>query len=343
MIILPAFLLQTALSLVGGAICAAVASRRRTFLLTTLGAFLLAYLAVGLYSWMELVDVRRQTPVDSMADRLAYENRSLPRAAAPPANAAAGLISLRSNWETLFEPGEPGDSRLLAYRNRTRALQMLHENQVSLFVNSPGFGIARTIGPKLEDILLPEAPPIPLGQAPAVYPPESEATFFTGEIAAVAAEWHEEIKLLHTFGMLDFVHQKGFGYIKDRQHVYGFQSHRFSRPLALYGYQSSWRVRTLELVSLLKYKQPAVYLSKNLPRMNELRDAPTRALNGFESAALPRLERGDDLIIHSTRGRIRALGAVRATQNCLSCHEGKRGTLLGAFSYRFDPAECVNR
>ena len=97
----------------------------------------------------------------------------------------------------------------------------------------------------------------------------------------------------------------------------------------------SWRFRNLELVSLLKHDEPRVYLSKNLPRMGELRNAPTRPLDAFEAAALPRLAK-DDLVVHSTDERLRVLGSIRATQECLACHAKKEGDLLGAFSYTLD-------
>ena len=71
--------------------------------------------------------------------------------------------------------------------------------------------------------------------------------------------------------------------------------------------------------------------------MSELRNAPTRQLDAFESAALPRLAK-DDLVIHSNEGRLRVLGSIRASETCLECHAKKKGDLLGAFSYTLDRA-----
>jgi hypothetical protein len=99
------------------------------------------------------------------------------------------------------------------------------------------------------------------------------------------------------------------------------------------GHPSIWRIQSLDLVSLLKHKEPAAYVSKNLPRMQELRHAPTRPLNAFESSALKSLRQGQDIEVESAANRIFMLGAIRAGKPCLECHAGTRGKLLGAFSY----------
>jgi hypothetical protein len=131
---------------------------------------------------------------------------------------------------------------------------------------------------------------------------------------------------LHTNGVLDFVHAPGFGFVKDRKHVAGFQAHGFSEvPKSA----AKWEVGKLELVSLLLNKEPVVYLSDRLPRMSELRGAPTRPLDRFETAGLAALRQGEDLHIEGTR----MVGSIRATKQCLECHGGSRGELLGAFSY----------
>jgi hypothetical protein len=68
--------------------------------------------------------------------------------------------------------------------------------------------------------------------------------------------------------------------------------------------------------------------------LNEkLRKVPTRSLNTFEAAGLKRLEQGDDLFTHESNESIRMVGAVRNIGECVKCHGGERGDLLGAFSY----------
>jgi hypothetical protein len=87
------------------------------------------------------------------------------------------------------------------------------------------------------------------------------------------------------------------------------------------------------LVSLWLNDPPAVYVTENLPRMDELRAAPTRPLSQFETRGLERLAQGETLVVSSTADVIRILGAVRASKTCLNCHDAHHGQLLGAFSY----------
>ena len=47
---------------------------------------------------------------------------------------------------------------------------------------------------------------------------------------------------------------------------------------------------------------------------------------------------GTDLHVADGDGDLRFLGAVRSTKQCVACHGGDRGALLGAFSYRLRPA-----
>jgi hypothetical protein len=95
----------------------------------------------------------------------------------------------------------------------------------------------------------------------------------------------------------------------------------------------AWRVQTLELVGLLLRDEPQVYNSDQLPRMDQLPGAATRALDRFERIALNDLRRGEDLFITQGEEGVRMLGAVRSTKQCVGCHGGDRGDLLGAFSY----------
>jgi hypothetical protein len=131
--------------------------------------------------------------------------------------------------------------------------------------------------------------------------------------------------------VLDFVHPNGFGYFKDRQNVAGFQSHHFSTNVDT---GKQWRLHGLDLVGLLIHPKPVAYVSENLPRMDELRAAPTRELSAFESTGLKTLRDGEELYVRETPdGSVRMLGALRALKQCINCHGCARGDLLGAFSY----------
>jgi hypothetical protein len=139
----------------------------------------------------------------------------------------------------------------------------------------------------------------------------------------------DPLREMHLSGVLNFANPLRFGLIKNRQKVAGFQAHRFNEvPSA-----KQWKVQSLELVGLLMHADPVVYVSDELPRMEKLRQAPTRSLNTFEAAGIKPLQDGDDLFVRETHEGIRMLGAVRSINQCVKCHGGERGDPLGAFSY----------
>jgi hypothetical protein len=136
------------------------------------------------------------------------------------------------------------------------------------------------------------------------------------------------------------------GYIEGPQRAIGFETHAFSEIPALIGDRAqaeSWQLVRLELISLLKHADPVAYVSEELPRMDELKDAPTRPLDSFEVASLPRLATEEDVVIDNAPHQIRMLGAIRAAKDCLQCHSVRRGKLLGAFSYELVPTKPIPR
>jgi len=163
------------------------------------------------------------------------------------------------------------------------------------------------------------APPQPSGPTYAVSGGTSTRTADLGALGD-----------LHASGVLDFVHPAGFGYVKDRQHVAGFRSHRFSQV----PWTREWEVTRLELVSLLRHSEPAVYMSERLPQMDALAGVPLRPLDEPEAEGLTALREGQELWVKGDR----MLGAVRSVKQCVACHGGERGRLLGAFSYTIRPA-----
>jgi len=50
--------------------------------------------------------------------------------------------------------------------------------------------------------------------------------------------------------------------------------------------------------------------------------------------SLATLRKGEDLYVREDR----MLGSIRSTKQCIACHGGERGVLLGAFSYTLRPA-----
>jgi hypothetical protein len=118
--------------------------------------------------------------------------------------------------------------------------------------------------------------------------------------------------------------------MRDRRHVAGFVSHGFSE---VPDSTLRWRVERLDLIGLLLHPEPVAYVSDKLPAMDELRAAPTRKPDTFEAVGLEALRAGQTLYLSPAGERPRMLGAVRNARQCVGCHGGERGDLLGAFSY----------
>jgi len=114
-----------------------------------------------------------------------------------------------------------------------------------------------------------------------------------------------------------------------------------------------WRTRALQLVSLLKHDPPAVYedrapakwqwelsrqeLSRKRNPSNAPQDLkmPTRALDSIETESLEKLRAGTERVIawNHQHQRLQMLGAIRAKDRCLKCHDVAKGELLGAFTF----------
>jgi len=135
----------------------------------------------------------------------------------------------------------------------------------------------------------------------------------------------------------DFLDPEGFGAVIEPQlRVVGFITHALHHaPTSGLDDRKSWTLDRLELVSLLKFDEPRVYVLDHLPRMDQLSgdNVPTRLLDAFESGALEKLWAAEDVVVSHDGENYRMLGSLRAASQCLDCHSAKRGNLLGAFTY----------
>ncbi len=304
----------------------------------------------------ELVEeLRRRYPYESLSQRLAYEAERIrqdPNIVSAPQLTDAAVKQL--------DDQEKMQSGHQLWDQRAESLRMLHTDEVEKFVGREGFGFGRMRAPEpsMHYFQLPKGEPIPLATlsplsaeqvGDAVALPRTAAAAGTSRMPSV-----EQVTTLHRAGMMDFVNPSFFGHVKDRDNVSGFQSHQFRYMVQLKDFvekknadtdKERWQLKRLELVSLLKHEQPAVYLSEHLPRMDQLAKAKVRTLNSFEEKALKSLRDGEDLQTEATTNVIRMVGAMRATKQCLECHAGERGQLLGAFSYELqrDPPLPVAR
>ncbi len=267
----------------------------------------------------ETVQLRHEYPYESFEERLP----SRPK-----------FESARPNdLDRLSKLEEAIDSEAAErYRNsRTASLRYLHERSVDDFVNSAGFGVGRMGGMMTR----PDAESLKHDPREAVAQPDYLNPYIppAGNLLEPVPAWNAgKMSRFHEDGLVDFLNPKGFGYFKNRREVTGFQSHGMSKaPVA----PAPWLVAKIELIGVVIHEKPVAYLSTNLPKMDELRKAPTRPLDAFEMEALEALRKGEDLFARGIADQARMLGAIRATKQCLDCHGASRGDLLGAFSYGF--------
>ncbi len=263
----------------------------------------------------------------------------------PPASLATLLASARLDHEGHFE--------------RTRALASLHQLEVEKFVTNPGFGNMRLVY-RLADREA-EAPPADWSEGDrgeAVDLPKTGGFFNAGRdktgptLPSVFA-----LAGFHTSTAHEFARPDSWGLVKDKRQVAGFRPHALSsvpdggirrrfdtdNPIKdktgrVTGYPlvERWAARRVELIGLLLNESPVVYLNPDgkLPSMAALKEAKTRGLTEFESNGLKDLAAGKEVVaVDAVTNQVRMVGAVRMAEACMKCHEGKRGDLLGAFTY----------
>jgi hypothetical protein len=290
-------------------------------------------------------ELRRRYPFESLAERLKYESAAKDAAGPKLGADAAKRLADAEKW---FEQTK-------RWEMRSQSLEKLHSAEVQEFVEREGFGVSRMPRPATHYLELPDAPSQPFAvPLAAEYRGGAKATLPEKEgpsAAGVRFPSSGSAGQFHATSILVFASREGFGLVRDRDHVAGFRPHQF-RGTPQFGDQGPprpgqpvvtpkerWLIARLELVSVWKSETPAVYSSGNLPRMQELKAAKTRPLTDFEAKALKALREGEEVVTEATTNEIHMVGAVRAAKQCTACHEVKRGTLLGAFSYdlRRDP------
>jgi hypothetical protein len=236
---------------------------------------------------------------------------------------------------------------------RQRSLAMLHSAKAEEFVKRPGLGIGRIMIPASPSRLPePNAPPLQMVTVPPLVPSAGSAETVLLPAGKAQAQVGNQ-RMPSKYGLVNF-HRYGtsrqnflfpgrFGYVKDLDHVAGFGSHKFLRQPKLSHFDTprgktppekeTWLLSRLELVSLLKHDKPRVYVSDHLPDLEKLDEFKTRPLTEHESRGLAKLYDGEDLMIEARPNLIHMVGSLRASKQCLQCHEVERGTLLGAFTY----------
>jgi hypothetical protein len=203
------------------------------------------------------------------------------------------------------------------------AMQRLHHEAVQRFLSSPENGVRRLV-------ILPKK-----------IESEWNAPFWSpGEVTQQAtAENKGDLARIHEQSLGDFLSPKLI--IDPKAPIANPRGAVLLKDLLDRKKHKDWEIKSLDLVGLVKYDHPVVYVSEKLPDMKKLKGVPTRLLDFFELAAVEELKKGEDLFIASKDGTVRLLGAIRATRDCLECHSGKERDLLGAFSYTLRAAQYV--
>lgn len=301
--------------------------------------------------------VRQANPIVPLGERLPGKNRSLDFK-----NTARNISSEEENDLSEFEYVEPRSYR----QTRGFRLSSLHQHTLNEFAESVGFGVDRIwyIASEGSLKLTDEVPPlIPLADVDVATAEERPISQRSAEPDRLSL-----LPRLHRSSFQDFVDPQRLGIVVSsaglaRTVTWNTDGNRVIeevrdwsnlpadsplRPLSVGHTEHSmsarakhefkrhltgWQLSKLELVSLLKSPTPRVYLSRNLPNMKELANAPTRELNTFESESLAKIQNGEGLQIESDNDEIRMMGSVRAASQCVDCHTVKRGALLGAFTY----------
>jgi len=317
MVVFPVVWIQAGVLLFALVICSAVGARSRWISVSSVASVVIAYcwLAADANAETRKYDqLRAQYPFESMADRLPRPTPTSDRVDHDRLDQLERAVAEQSNGF------------------RVRALARLHADAVTRFARTPGLGVGR-----MGSLIEPSEWNLKLEPRGEVQ--QQEVNYFRPSLPSTdkwpARPDQATIDRLHQGGVLDFVNPQGFGYVKDRQHVAGFQPHGFSQPPESVG---TWKVATVDLVGLLLHDTPVVYVSAKLPKMDELRDAPTRPLDAFETTALAALRGGADMHTADATDGVRFVGALRNARQCAECHGGERGALLGAFSYRLQPS-----
>ena len=102
----------------------------------------------------------------------------------------------------------------------------------------------------------------------------------------------------------------------------------------------TYGIDDLELIGVAFHETPVAYVTR-MHRGNST-NHPTRELIDFERQAITKLRAGWDVVVQANQESRMVIGALRAQQSCLRCHEDyKVGDVLGALEYHLAPAGTV--
>jgi len=171
-------------------------------------------------------------------------------------------------------------------------------------------------------------------------PPQPKFVFPTSQ------QWSSPVAM-HEYFIERFVESEGFGNERMGQPFMVSRDHQ----LRLAG--QTYQITSIELISLnsgaalrshvraaparfatgaAPMTRPFAYTQPFNVTKAHLQESARRPLRESERAAIDKLAAGAE-IVFTERSTPPLLGALRASSQCLKCHEGPAGRMLGAFSY----------
>jgi hypothetical protein len=257
----------------------------------------------------EMRELRRRFPVASIRSRLAFHER--PAQLQPTGNTVRA-------------------KEVRASGVRAWKLEWLHSQHYEEFVSAAGFGAMRMPHVRIGSIQLPPLTRLATTPEGVCFDLNDRPGRRLPEPALLTSAFRRDLG--------DFLNVERLGYYESVDRVIGFEPHAMSeRPSPIQVETETWQVARLELVSLLRHDAPRVYMSGELPNLEELDRFETRELDEFEQWALGKLQDQHEIATTEEPSMIRLLGAVRAAESCIACHDVPVKSLLGAFSYEIRP------
>ncbi len=296
-------------------------------ILMTVGVYLVSMELWPTYELRRLMEMRAEHPIVDLTSR------------------KARLKGLSESPVNLGNEGRDMQRRLqVVYGSEStpttiRSLKNLHDEQFERFVRSPGFGHVRLNPRLIRYWVKPTFAMASITKDGRVsgYDYDYSTTF--RPLAAEPTEAREKLSPtdVHLWTYFDFLHPTTFGEAIDDGTYVANRPHGVTYPSSLLLNSERFSLEKLELMGLLLHEAPVVYETDGMPDMESIAkgEIATRALNSFETESLGKLRNGESLVVENGGETLLMVGAVRAIDQCIECHQSKPGDLLGAFSYEF--------
>lgn len=165
-------------------------------------------------------------------------------------------------------------------------------------------------------------------------------------LATVSPVPQQKLNIIHRRFEKDFGKSAGNGFSR-MAHI---NSVRDPRLFQFVQKNNSWEIKEVALIGMLT-GDATIYQTPDLPKhkgmaKDELAQDNIRQADEFEKVAIAKVQHDGLLVTEIGKDEIRMVGALRATENCLKCHNQKVsadqktvesfevGDVLGALSYR---------